>query len=370
MTTSGPTAPPTTKPQTAMRQGLTPPFLADRPFVRVGLLLPFSTTPEESSALYRAAELGLFDFGGQSTLLIPRESGASEADAAANARSLIRDGADILVGPLFRDAVQGAANAAREGGVPLIAFSTDRTVAGGGAYLISLTLEEDVRRIVDYAISRGLKNYALLAPENDYGRRVEVAMRKEVAARGGAFYTSQFYRRNERDAAAAARLLAQQLKTTNVQAVLIADRGPVLRATGPALLIGGMDLSRVKLLGTSAWAGGEADREPTLAGGWYAGPDPALRANFEARYKDVFGRGPPPIASQAYDAMMVASAVAKGGAGAVNRASVERADGFLGADGLLRFKPDGSVERGLAVLEVRPQGPVTLEPAARSMRGS
>jgi hypothetical protein len=153
-----------------------------------------------------------------------------------------------------------------------------------------------------------------------------------------------------------------------VQAVLIADRGPVLRATGPALLIGGMDLSRVKLLGTSAWAGGEADREPTLAGGWYAGPDPALRARFESRYRDVFGRGPPPIASQAYDAIMVASAVAKGGA--VSRSALERNDGFLGADGLLRFKSDGSVERGLAVLEVRPQGPVTLEPAARNARGS
>ena len=36
-------------------------------------------------------------------------------------------------------------------------------------------------------------------------------------------------------------------------------------------------------MGTSAWAG-DAQREPTLAGGWYVAPDPSARTGFETRY--------------------------------------------------------------------------------------
>ena len=40
--------------------------------------------------------------------------------------------------------------------------------------------------------------------------------------------------------------------------------------------------------------------------------------------------------------------------------------GFTGVDGLFRFRPDGLVQRGLAVLEVQPQGNVVISPAPQS----
>ena len=33
-------------------------------------------------------------------------------------------------------------------------------------------------------------------------------------------------------------------------------------------------------------------------------------------------------------------------------------NGFAGVDGIFRFNPDGTSERGLAVLEMTPDGPV------------
>ena len=42
--------------------------------------------------------------------------------------------------------------------------------------------------------------------------------------------------------------------------------------------------------------------------------------------------------------------------------------GFTGVDGLFRFAPNGLVQRGLAVLEVQPQGPVVVSPAPRDFR--
>jgi len=351
------------------RDGMTPPFMAGRTITRIGLLLPFASRPAEAGALYQAAELAVFTYGDPGTLLIPRDSGATAASAAEAARLLLRDGADVILGPVERETVAGAAQVARERNVPVVGFSSDRTIAGNGVYILSLPLEEDVRRIIDFSVSKGLRSYALLAPENDYGRRVEAALRAEAAARGATVGVTQFYTRTDRDAATAARALATQLRRTPVQAILIAESGSVLRATGPALLIGGVNMGQVKLLGTGAWAGGDAQREPTLAGGWFASPDPAVRADFEQRYRTAFNRAPSRIASLGYDGVMLAIDAAKSNRqDTLSRAVLERAEGFSGADGVFRFRQDGSIERGLAILELRQQGPAAVDPAPRTLR--
>jgi ABC-type branched-subunit amino acid transport system substrate-binding protein len=343
----------------------------NREVVRVGLLLPFGSLPDEAHALYQAAELAVFEFGGPNTLLIPRESGATPQDAENATNALLRDGADIILGPVHREAVMGAAQAARAQNVPVIGFSSDREVAGDGVYILSMPLEEDVRRIADYAVSQRLRNIALLAPDNDYGRRVEAALRAELGARGGAIVAQEMYRRGEREAAEAAKGLARRLRGTNAQAILIAESGSVLRAIGPALLIGGVNPSVTRLLGTSAWAGGDVLREPTLAGGWYPAPDPAMRTAFEQRYRAVYGRAPSRIASLGYDAVMIAAELGRTPRGAgFSRSSLERADGFKGADGMIRFRRNGSIERGLSVLEVAPGGATVIDAAPQSLRGS
>lgn len=351
------------------RDGMTPPFMAGRSITRIGLLLPFASRPAEAGALYQAAELAVFTYGDPGTLLIPRDSGATAASAADAARLLLRDGADVILGPVERETVAGAASVARERNVPVVGFSSDRTIAGNGVYILSLPLEEDVRRIVDYSVGKGLRSYALLAPENDYGRRVEAALRAEAASRGATVTITQFYNRSDREAATAARALATQLRRTPVQAILIAESGSVLRATGPALLIGGVNMGQVKLLGTGAWAGGDAQREPTLAGGWFASPDPTVRADFESRYRTAFNRAPSRIASLGYDGVMLAIDAAKlNRQDPISRGALERAEGFTGADGVFRFRPDGSIERSLAILELRQQGPTAVDPAPRTLR--
>jgi hypothetical protein len=42
------------------------------------------------------------------------------------------------------------------------------------------------------------------------------------------------------------------------------------------------------------------------------------------------------------------------------------ASGFAGIDGVFRFRPDGTNERGLAVLRVAPSGGQAVSPAPRS----
>jgi hypothetical protein len=46
--------------------------------------------------------------------------------------------------------------------------------------------------------------------------------------------------------------------------------------------------------------------------------------------------------------------------------TLTRGSGFAGLDGLFRLLPDGTSERGLAILEVREYGPEVMEPAPNS----
>ena len=118
--------------------------------VRVGVILPFaSATPRPAlwpAAMLKAAELALFDGGNRNILLMTADEGATPdlAGAAADA-NLLAQGAEIIVGPLFGPSVSAVAPIARDRGVPVLAFSTERSVAGNGVYLLSFLPQNEVR---------------------------------------------------------------------------------------------------------------------------------------------------------------------------------------------------------------------------------
>lgn len=348
-------------------EGVTPPFMRGRDIVRVGLLLPFSLRPQDAAALYNAAELALFELGNENTLLIPRDAGSNEASANAAARALMTDGADIIIGPVLREGVAGAAGAASAQNVPVIGFSSDRTIGGNGVYLLSFQLEDEVTRLVSYAASQNVRTIALLAPANEYGRRVESALRAEAQARGVTITASQLYNRTDADAGAAARAIAAGVRP---QGIIIADSGAPLRAIGTAFVQAGLDTRQTRLMGTSVWAG-EAEREPSLAGGWYVAPDPGARVEFENRYRTAFGESPTRLASLGYDAVALATLLSRDrGADGITRGAIENREGFAGSDGLFRFSSNGAIERGLAIMEVRQNSNAVLEAAPRRFRNS
>jgi len=47
-------------------------------------------------------------------------------------------------------------------------------------------------------------------------------------------------------------------------------------------------------------------------------------------------------------------------------ATLTQANGYSGIDGIFRLTADGGVQRGLAVLEVRREGPVVIDPAPKT----
>ena len=293
------------------RDGVTPPFMRGREIVRVGLLLPFSLRPQDAAALYNAAELALFELGNQNTLLIPRDAGADEASANAAARALVTDGADIIIGPVLREGVAGAANARAAQNIPVIGFSSDRTVGGNGVYLLSFQLEDEIARLVSYAASAEHPlDRAAGAVE-----RIRPPRRKRVARRGAG--ARRHHRRgaalqpHRRRCVRGGDGVGRRAAAHAAQGILIAESGAPLRAIGTALgARRRRSRAQVRFMGTSVWAG-EAEREPTLAGGWYVAPDPTARTEFENRYRAAFGEAPTRLASLGYDAVALAALLSR-----------------------------------------------------------
>jgi ABC-type branched-subunit amino acid transport system substrate-binding protein len=361
-----------------------PPAAPADPRTRVAVLLPLSGQGGPiGTALLDAAQLAVFDTADQDFVLLSRDTRGTPAGAVDAMRAAIDGGARLVVGPLFAAEVQAAAGIARSAGVPVIALSSDRAVARDGVWVFGFTAGEQVARVAGHAIAQGARRIALIAPSGAYGDQVEAALRATLDRAGGTLVrTGRLEGTGAPEVRAGiARVLdrpailgpggdmsiRQGLAEPDFDALMIADGGPRLREIAGQLASLGLQPGRVRILGTGLWDEPGLGREALLAGGWYAAPDPAARQEFESRYAAVYGRRPPRIGTIAFDAVQLAAVLARGPVPiGLAPETIMGPDGFAGVDGIFRFRPGGEVDRGLAVIEVTPEGTSVADPAPQS----
>ncbi len=336
--------------------------------IRVGLILPLTAPGNAGVAaqsMKNAAELALAEFKQPNIQLLVKDDGGTPQGAQAAAEQAVAEGAEIIVGPLFAQSVSAVGQVARQRGIPVIAFSTDTSVAARGVYLLSFLPESDVKRIVDYAMSRGKRSFAALLPDNAYGTVVEAAFQQEVARRGGRVVALEKYPLDPTRMSEPVKRVAQA--ASRAEAIFIPDGGDALPQVVQALAANGVNLKRVQLLGTGLWDDPRIASDAQLQGGWYAAPESAGFRNFAARYRARYGQDPVRTATLAYDAVaLVAALVKTQGAQRFTEQILTNSSGFAGIDGVFRFRPDGTNERGLSVLRVAPGGGQVVSPAPKS----
>src|SRR5690242_19779510 len=333
--------------------------------VKVGLILPLSAAGNAGVAaqsMKNAAEMALAEFQNPNIQLLIKDDGGSPQGAQQVTQQALGEGAEIILGPLFAASVPATAQLTRARGVSVIAFSTDSSVAGRGVFLLSFLPESDVNRIVEYSASIGKKSFAALLPENAYGNVVEAAFKTAVSRRGGRIAAFEKY---GGDRAGPARTVAQALGSAD--ALMIADDGDSVVATADALTASGANLRNIQLLGTGLWDNPRVFSNPNLQGGLYAAPDPAGFRAFSGRYRTRYGNEPVRTATLAYDAVALVAALARTQGGQrFSQDVLINPSGFAGIDGLFRFRPDGTNERGLAVMKVGSTGGVPVAGSPKS----
>ena len=341
------------------------PAVAGNGQVKVGLILPLSASGNAGVAalsMKNAAEMALAEFQNPNIQILIKDDSGSAQGAQQGAQQAVDEGAEIMLGPLFAASVPAVAQVARTRNINVIAFSTDSSIAGRGVYLLSFLPESDVNRIVEYSTSIGKKSFAAMLPDNAYGNVVEAAFKNAVARRGGRVVAFEKY---SGDRSAAARNVAQQLGQAD--ALFIADDGDSVVATADALVAAGANLHNIQLLGTGLWDNPRVFASPNLQGGLYAAPDPSGFRAFSGRYRTRYGGEPVRTATLAYDAVALVAALARTqGPQRFSADVLQSPSGFAGIDGLFRFRPDGSNERGLAVMRVGNGGGVPVAGSPKS----
>jgi ABC-type branched-subunit amino acid transport system substrate-binding protein len=341
------------------------PMVAGNGEVKVALILPLSAAGNAGLAaqsMKNSAEMALAEFQNPNIQLLIKDDGGSPQGAAQGAQQAVDEGAEIILGPLFAASVPATAQVARGRGVPVIAFSTDSSIAGRGVYLLSFLPESDVNRIIEYASSTGKRSFAALLPDNAYGNVVEAAFKQAVGRRGSRLAVFEKY---GADRTTPARTVAQAL--SQAEALLLADDGESVVATADALTAAGANLRNIQLLGTGLWDNPRVFASASLQGGLFAAPDPSGFRAFSGRYRTRFGSEPVRTATLAYDSVALVAALSRTQGGQRFSADVlTNPSGFSGIDGLFRFRPDGSNERGLAVMRVGSGGSVLVAGSPKS----
>ena len=338
--------------------------------VRVGLILPLSSPGNAGLAaqsMRNAAEMAIAEFKNPNIQLLVKDDAGNPQSAQAAAQQAIGEGAEIIIGPLFAQAVNAVGVVARQRNIPVIAFSTDASVATRGVYLLSFLPETDVRRIVDYQVSRGKRSFAALLPDNPYGTVVQAAFQQDAASRGGRVLALERYPADASKMAEPVQRVAQV--ANQVDSIFIPDGADAVPQVVRALAAANVNLRRVQLLGTGLWEDPRIFSDKDLQGGLYAAPEPDGFRNFTARYRARYHQDPVRTATLAYDAVaLVAALVKTQGAQRFSDEVLTNSSGFAGIDGVFRFRPDGTNERGLAVMRVTANGGQIVSPAPKTFR--
>jgi ABC-type branched-subunit amino acid transport system substrate-binding protein len=350
---------------------------------KVALLVPLSgANAELGQAILDAAQLALFEGGGDRLTLVPRDTGGNAGGAASAARGVVGEGVRLILGPLLAPEVEAVKPIARDAHLNVIAFSTVTNLAGGNVFLMGFLPRQEVVRVVGYARQQGLSRFAALAPNSAYGHLMANALQDIAVASGGQVTKVEFYDSRGGDISPA----IQRLVPGGALSGSAASTTPASAGSAPlsfdALLLpeGGTRLKQVarqvrsaageprpQLLGSGLWDVPDIGSEPALIGGWFASSPPEARQDFEQRYRSTYGRNPPRLASLGYDAAALAAVLARGQSGEpFSQQAILNPSGFTGVDGLFRFAPTGLVQRGLAVFAVEPQGNVMISPAPQS----
>jgi branched-chain amino acid transport system substrate-binding protein len=248
----------------------------------------------------------------------------------------------------------------------MVAFSTATQLAGDGTWLMSFDPRQEIQRVVLYAHAHGHVRFAALAPAGPYGDLAVAALRNATQMVGASVSSIARYDPTASNYGSTVQSIASGI---DFDAVLLAEGGARLKSLAPLLPYYGIDPDQVKLLGTGLWADSSIGTEPALEGGWYAAPAPQVRAAFEQRFAALYKHPPPLLATLGYDGVALAAVLAHAApAPDFSAAALTNASGFSGLNGIFRLLPDGTVERGLAVLEVHRTGATVVDPAPQTFQ--
>ena len=355
--------------------GSGPSINTDKP-VPVALLVPAGSGQAGDDVLAKslenAARLAIADLEGVKIDLRVYATAGSAATAQQVAGEALKDGAKIILGPVFAESANAVGSVAGSRGVNVLAFSNNTSIAGGNVYLLGSTFQNTADRLVSYAASQGNGNILVLHANNVAGQVGQQAISSAILRNGATQAGSVQYEFSQNGVVQAVSTVRDTVRDSGANAIFMdADTSGALPLFQQLLPEAGVKKDEVRFIGLTRWDIPAQTLElPGIQEGWFALPDPNMSAAYSARYQGAYGEAPHPISGLAYDGIAAIGALVKAGhSDALTAKALTQNAGFQGVNGIFRLRADGTNERGLAVATVRDKQVVVIDPAPRSFSG-
>ncbi|MCX5615837.1 penicillin-binding protein activator [Bombella sp. TMW 2.2559] len=383
---------------------------------RVGLIVPLSGPHAAIGQRMRdAARLALPE-----TQAPPMDIfDSAQPDGPAHAAQQALDAGDrIVLGPLTTGDTQAISSVLQPAGVPELAFTSDGTQARPGVWVMGLTPEQQVRRLVDAARLDGRKRFAAFLPDTALGHSMGEGLTLACQEAGLEVPQVVFHSSDIDDITQKMAQLSRRPVSPSVPPSQAAGDGPSAAdpmaenddaggtatqtdaqgqssgngasgdAASPppfdALLLGdtGLELARViaalkndqvlvpqvRILGPMLWRSFDG-KLGDLRGAWYVAFDEKQRSGYVQSYQNVYHQRPSPVADFAYDAAALAGALIR--QNKLDVATLTQPKGYVGVNGLFHLRSDGRLIRALAIYQIAPGGgSQMIVPASRDLTSS
>lgn len=345
--------------------------------IQVALLAPGGSGSADlewlSRSLKNAARMAAADAQGAVIDLRIYDSGTSAGQAVQQANRAVDDGAKIILGPLFAESANAVGNAVSGRNVNVLSFSNNAEIAGGNVFTLGTSFANIADRLISYGAAQGKRNIYVVAEDDIAGQLGGRAIETAIARNGARLAGRSNHAVSISGIDAAAPQVVAAARSGRVDAIFMTGNNQAaLPYLTEKLTAAGVDPRSTPFMGMTRWDEPPARlRMPQLQNGWFAIPDQSLRAQFNARYRAAHGEAPHELASLAYDGIAAIASLARAGKrNAVQSSGLTQSTGFAGVGGVFRFRPDGTVQRGLAVATIRGNQVVVLDPAPRGFRGA
>ncbi|WP_394197094.1 penicillin-binding protein activator [Litoreibacter albidus] len=339
--------------------------------VNVALLVPYgSATPGDDGlarALENSARLAAADLGEGKVNITVYKTAGQAGTAASVANQAVAAGADIILGPLRSDAANAVAVAVAGSKVNVISFSNNTSIAGGNLFVIGNTYDSIASRLMSYASAQGRTRVVVVYPQTPVGQIGRSAVVKATAGTNVKVVGDGSFQFSEQGIVAAVPSIANTIKETGATAVMLtSDSTGALPLLAQLLPEQGVNPSVTKYIGLTRWdVPAQTLSLPGIQGGWFALPDPAPVAQFNARYSSTYGGSAHPLAGLAYDGVAAIGALSAKKL-AMTKGNLTQSSGFKGVNGVFRFKADGTNQRAMAIAQVTNNQVQIIDPAPKS----
>jgi ABC-type branched-subunit amino acid transport system substrate-binding protein len=319
----------------------------------LGAVVPLGSKTENRVAEQAVAGLGLAAGApdGKGVVAIETRAAVDKTPAAEAVDALAGKNVVAIIGPIGKDSVDGAVARAENLGVPLISLSTSAEQRPTGRFIFHIrhSPETRARALAQRALAKGVKTFAIMAPDTAYGKGISAAFADAVKQGGGTVVTTVTYPATQK----AFTKEATDLKS-GWDAVFIADEATRLGLIVPTLAAAGniakaqpwpkkMKNGRpIMLLSTAEGldanylaAAGRHSEGAMFAPGFFPDSGDATEKPFIDRFVAAYGRQPEATEAYAFDAAQVAAAA--GGAGRAGLAATLASGQLQGVTGVIKF---------------------------------